>query len=101
MTRRRIELGGFRSVGVRVYCGQERGELVRKSAGLDSLDTADGPVEIHIPEDTFSVANSFFRGMFGDSIRRLGVEQFRKQYQFTGRDIQETVETVITWLTMR
>lgn len=87
-----IDLDQYRSHGTHVFSGRERGEAVREAAELDQLDSEEEPVSIVIPNDTFSVTSSFFLGMFGDSIRRLGEEQFREHYRFDGPIMDAVVE---------
>lgn len=87
-----IDLGSYRTAGVRVLAGRERGRLVRGKAGLDKLDKAPDPVEVHVPDDLWAITSSFFLGMFGDSVRFLGEEGFRKHYIFTGKDISSIFE---------
>lgn len=66
------------------------------SRRLDELDQdPDVLVVVHVPPDTISVNSSFFREMFGDSIRALGEEEFRRKYVFVGRNIENTIEESI------
>jgi hypothetical protein len=48
--------------------------------------------EIRIPKDIFQMTSSFFLGMFGDAIRFLGAENFRRRFRFIGKDIDDVVE---------
>jgi hypothetical protein len=88
----RISLNDYRSRGGKVFAGRERGEKVRHAAQLTTLDQQDVSVSVFIPEDVFSVNSSFFLGMFGESVRKLGEEGFRAHYRFEGKDITDTVE---------
>ena len=88
----KISLNDYRSRGGKVFAGRERGEKVRHAAQLSSLDEQDVSVTVVVPEDIFSVNSSFFLGMFGESVRRLGEEGFRAHYRFEGKDISDTVE---------
>ncbi len=90
-----IDLARFRSPEVRVFAGRERGEAVRQEARLDDLDSSGEMVEVKIPEDVFSVNSSFFLAMFGPSIRTLGAQEFRRRYQFSGRDVTRVMEAAI------
>ena len=92
---RELDFERFRSPGVRVYAGRDRGRDVRRSADLDSLDRDETMVIVQIPDDTYSVNSSFFLGLFGPSIRKLGEEHFRAKYHFHGRDISRTIEACI------
>ncbi len=90
-----IDLSTFRSAGSRVYAGRDRGAAVRQKVKLGDLERANEVIVVSVPEDVFSVNSSFFLGMFGDSIRGLGEEQFRKRYRFSGADISATVDYCI------
>jgi hypothetical protein len=68
--------------GVRVLSGRDEGYLTRKTFDLDYYDTVDDVVFVNIPEYIWSVNSSFFLACFGDSIRKLGEEAFRKKYRF-------------------
>lgn len=87
-----VDLGDFRSGGSKVFIGRERGEHCRREARLSKADSDGVAVEIRVPLDVFSINSSFFLGMFGDSIRSLGEEVFRRRYSFTGKDVASTVE---------
>jgi len=52
--------------------------------GLDSVDTTATLIDVFIPEDTLAVTSSFFLGLFGPSVRRLGEEGFRNVFKFSG-----------------
>lgn len=90
-----VDLEKYRSSGARVFAGRDRGREVRKKAGLDRLDASEDIVWVDVPEDTFSINSSFFLGLFGDSIRRLGATDFRRKYQFRGKSIVRLVESGI------
>lgn len=90
-----INLDDFRSPHSRVYAGRDRGIAVRERVRLSDLERSSDVIEVSVPEDIFSVNSSFFLGMFGDSIRALGEEQFRKRYRFTGADIDATIDYCI------
>lgn len=89
-----VSLERYRSEGVRVFAGRERGEEVRRKAELDILDerTDVSVIEVLVPLDVFSVNSSFFLGMFGPSVRKLGERGFRAKYRFSGKDISGTVD---------
>lgn len=68
---------------------------VRSDAKLERLDVGDEDVRVLIPPDTFSVTSSFFLGMFGDSIRRLGKEAFLRKYTFEGPLLDGVIEDAV------
>lgn len=87
-----IDLSEFRTEGVLVFAGRDRGMDVRRKAGLDDVDKQERCVEVRIPDDTFSLTSSFFLGLFGDSVRMLGEELFRQRYTFVGLAIREVLD---------
>jgi hypothetical protein len=91
----RVDLANYQDKGVRVFAGRDRGATARKATKLDALDQTAETVEVHIPPETFAMNSSYFLAMFGQSIRTLSAEGFRKKYRFTGKDIKETIESGI------
>lgn len=74
------------------------GEHARTLAGLDRLDTVTDdqePVQVHFAPDLLSVSISYFLGLFGPSIRRLGAAGFRRRYRLTGFPLASTCEHAI------
>jgi hypothetical protein len=90
-----IDLDQYRTPGIRVYAGRERGARVRADALLDQFDKDGEEVTVKIPEDSFSVNSSFFLGMFGPSIRLLKEEKFRERYKFEGKNIARVINECI------
>lgn len=81
----------------RFLSGRPSGENARRHFKLDSLDKSDDRAEVSVPDDLYSVNLSFFLGMFGPSVRKIGAEGFREKYVFKGRPIhQKTVEEGIS-----
>ncbi len=79
----RIDLGEARtSADSKVFSGRERGLAARLKFALDRFDKEGREVIVAIPRDTYSMNLSFFLGMFGDSVRALGADVFRKRYHF-------------------
>ena len=88
MRNSRIDLGEWRgNKANRVLAGRDLGSEARKEAGLDALDGTEVPVTVFVPPDLLTVSSSFFRGMFGDSIRKLRERGFREHYRFEGKNI--------------
>lgn len=92
----RLNLDKYRDRGVRTLSGRDRGEAVRKLASLDDLDSSEESVTVEIPEDVFSVHASFLLGLFGPSVRRLGLAGFYCKYKFPNlrthrRNLEEAV----------
>ena len=88
----RVDLGNYRSPDGRVFAGRDRGRRARKRARLDEHDRHGRRVEVHVPEDIFSVTSSFFLAMFGPSIRHHKAARFRELYSFTGWDVTEVLD---------
>ena len=77
----------------RVLAGRDLGRDAREKERLDEFDKDQGAVVcVVVPSDFLTVSSSFFRGMFGDSIRALGEDEFRAKYQFTGKSIERVKE---------
>jgi hypothetical protein len=91
----KVDLGNYQDKDVRVFAGRDRGANARRATKLDEYDTTDETVEVRIPPETFAMNSSYFLAMFGQSIRALGAEGFKKKYRFTGKDIKETIESGI------
>jgi hypothetical protein len=73
----------------KVFAGRERGKYWRKEFKIDELDTTEGIVEVLVPDDIISLNISFFLNLFGESIRKLGREEFKKHYVFKSDPILE------------
>lgn len=65
-----------------VYTGRDRGEALRTKWKLDELERGDEVVLVVIPDSTYTVSSSFFLGLFGPSVRSLGMDKFWKKFQF-------------------
>lgn len=75
-----------------VYTGRNRGERLRETYGLDSLDASAARVRILIPDSTYSISSSFFLGMFGPSVVRAGNKQsFYDRFEFIADDFLKGV----------
>ena len=90
-----INMDMYRTQGVTVFSGRERGTLVRDAARLNERDRDHYVYEIHVPEDVVCIASGFFLNMFGPSIRDLGEEHFRRKYVFTGADMSRAIDKAI------
>ncbi len=92
-----LNLDDFRSPGVRVFSGRDRGFLIRIAAKLDEADTAGVNVLVKIPRDTYSIDSGFFLALFGPSIRSLGREEFCQRYRFEtqSENLRESIQRFI------
>lgn len=82
-----IQLNNYRTPGTRVFSGRERGKAVRDEIDFAALELTKELIVIEIPEDTIAFNPSFFLGLFGDTIRRLGRAEFDKKYNFSAKPI--------------
>ncbi len=76
----------FEDLGMPVFTGRSRGVSDRKKLQLDVLDKSDEPVDVVIPAEVYTVTSSYFLGLFGESIRALGREDFLAHYIFRAPD---------------
>jgi hypothetical protein len=79
-----LDLATYHSPETKLISGRKKGESARKHWNLDALDKAPGIVEVKVPEKVITLNSSFFLGMFTQSVRALGPDQFKKKYVFTG-----------------
>jgi hypothetical protein len=85
---KRINLADVRTpANSRVFSGRGAGEQARRHFDLDKLDVDDSVVTVSIPDWAFSVNMSFFLGLFGNSVRALGRDNFVKKYQFQCKEV--------------
>jgi hypothetical protein len=71
----------YRPLNSTSFIGRVQGEEVRKKLSLEDLDNDDSEIVLKIPADTTSFNPSFFLGLLYKSIKKLGVEGFRKKYE--------------------
>jgi hypothetical protein len=85
----------FGKLGGPVYVGRSNGERAREKLGIAELDIQHEPIDVEIPENTYSINSSYFLGMFGASVVALGsTEAFFKHYKFKGpRVLLDTIES--------
>ena len=66
----------------KVLAGRTNGENIRQNINLEKIEKENEKIEIIIPNDVFSFNSSYFLGMFGESVKKLGKEKFEEKYQF-------------------
>jgi hypothetical protein len=64
--------------------GRDAGLAARHHFNVNKLDASTIPINVLIPDAVFSMNTSFFLGLFGDSVRALLPDGFRKKYIFVG-----------------
>lgn len=80
--KKRINLNDCRKKNSKVLSGREEGYGYRKKFKIDTIDEEESSVEVIVPDDLYSINISFFLGLFGESIRKLGEKRFREKYEF-------------------
>lgn len=82
-----IILGDHLPSNKRILSGRDVGEQARLRYHLDDLDTNEETVTVEIPVKIWTLSASFFLGCFGNSVRKLGEDKFRKKYIFKCDDL--------------
>lgn len=95
MAIKRLDLAEYQSEGAKIFAGRQRGSFVRNAAQIASLSDSKDELEVLVPEGTYVVTSSFFLALFGQTIRDLGAEEFRRRVHFSGRNIARVVEQSI------
>lgn len=64
--------------------GRLRGQAAREMFGLDEIDASHEPVRVVIPAYVYSLTPSFFQGLFGASVRKMGNNRamFKSRFSF-------------------
>lgn len=71
-----------------VLSGREFGKDVRRQCEFDRIDdNKEISVTIVIPQNIISLNSSFFWGLFTESVKKLGEDEFIKKYKFECSDI--------------
>ncbi|WP_407307327.1 hypothetical protein [Acinetobacter sp.] len=71
----------FTELHTQLFIGYKAGQEVRLLFKLDDYDAEECVVTVIIPDSTYSISRSFFRGMFEQSMKSLG-EGFHEKYLF-------------------
>ena len=83
---KKIDLSQLLAPNTKVISGREYGKTARKQLNIDLEDKSEDPVEVYVASDIFSLTSSYFLGLFGKSVRKLGEDNFRKKYIFICED---------------
>ena len=94
-----IDLKNYSTPGAIFLSGRPKGEGIRSEIGLDSVDTTED-FTVEIPDSIISLNSSFFLGLFGPSVRKLGPDEFRRRFLFHGpsaiyRDIDDGIRQAL------
>jgi hypothetical protein len=77
----------FHNIEGPVYTGRDRGERLRTQLKIDELDDESEIVKVIIPPETYTISSSFFLGLFGPTIVKLGSKElFLARYKFETSD---------------
>jgi hypothetical protein len=82
MNKQTIDLSVYHEKGTILMSGRPKGVAVRAEINLDKLDSQNDEVEIIVPDEVVSLNSSFFSGLFGPSIKKLGKDAFKSKYKF-------------------
>jgi hypothetical protein len=85
----------YRTPGSTSFVGRPQGEEVREKLGMEGLDISPDEVELIIPGDTTSFNPSFFLGLLYNSIKKLGVEGFKRKYSLIVETENEELKNAI------
>lgn len=96
----RVVLGSNSKKNIEILSGFAEGKKMRSRLKLDQADAKGALVEVVIPERIMALTPSYFMGLFGPSIRRTCVEDFRIRYHFTcsdliRRNIEDGIQAVL------
>ena len=83
--------------------GKERGLAARELFKIDTLDNSKEPISVITPNTLITIAPSYFLGIFGESVVKLGgKEQFLEKYKFyTSPNVMRQILTGISRSLMR
>jgi len=83
----------FVKLGMPVFTGRGRGENARKELGFLDQVGPDDHVDVIIPNDVYTVTSSYFLGLFGPTIQKLGLDGFQRVFHFATPDfLKDRVE---------
>lgn len=77
------------------FAGRVEGKGVREKLKLDTKDKNGNNYDITMPEDTTSFNPSFYLGLFYDSIKTLGWDNFIKKYTIDYSNMSDDLADVI------
>ncbi len=88
-----LHLDSHLKSGKSVLVGRKEGESARRDAMLDGFDSEpEVVIQVIYSPVILSMTSSFVRGMFGPSVEKLGVDEFRRKYRFSGRDVAVIID---------
>lgn len=94
VVREKIELEKYINNKI-VLSGRDKGEEVRKKIGISSYDSDKNYYVIIIPNTVRTWNPSHFLGMFSESIKKLGLDNFMKKYEFISDTKDKNLKSTI------
>ena len=82
--------------------GHDRGLKAREMFSVAEMDSLPEEVVVVVPDDLDAISNSFFQGMFSDSVKQFGSrESFFDHYRFEASapiiaQVQRGIDSVLT-----
>ena len=71
------------------------GQMARLKFNLDLKDLDDEIYDIVVPKNTWTMTESFFSGLFSESIEYLGLEKFKQKYVFKYADKNQKLVEIL------
>lgn len=81
--------------GSTTFSGRKEGREVRRVHQVDSLDGDNRLYIVKMPSNTSSFNPSFFLGLFFPSIKKLGMDEFKRKYEFCYDNLYEVLRPII------
>ena len=79
------------------FSGRPEGEAVRKQLKLAKLDKDNNYYVVMMPADTTTFNPSFYLGLFFESIKSLGMAEFKRKYLISLDNLyEESKQTIAT-----
>lgn len=77
---------------IRCLIGEPRGKDQYENLEIDKLEKTYDVITITIPKSIINMSNSFFLGMFGDTIRKYKTRQnFLNKFHFVANDLMMSI----------
>lgn len=77
------------SPDARIFSGRDSGKSARQKLQVERIERTGEHIVVRIPDDTIAVNLSFFLGLFGTSIQKMGEADFRQRYEFESRPVHQ------------
>ena len=91
-----LDLKKYMHRNANIYSGRDCGKNARKDLNIDDKDNDENTYIVYLNKRTTLVASSFFLGLFGISVRKLGKNKFNSKYKFNLEDFAEEDAKIIS-----